>query len=98
MSKNNISISRITYSKMTTKRKISIFLALDGQVYSNIEISQMRLVPISPIIGGYFVCINKENSPVRTAFVFLCLSSAADAVQILMIKNENAYKTKDYLP
>ena len=34
MSRNDISISRIMYSKMTTKRKISFFLALDGQVSS----------------------------------------------------------------
>ena len=32
MSRNVISISRIMYSKMPTKRKISIFLALDCQV------------------------------------------------------------------
>ena len=62
---------------------------LENMVYSNIEIPQMRPVPISPKhlfkqkvasgTGGYLVCINKENSPMKTALSFF-----AFLLQILM--------------
>ena len=62
--------------------KYTISLFSEKVVSSNMEISQVRHVPIP--LNTFLIKKSQVEPVVKISFVFLCLSSAADAVQILM--------------